>query len=362
MKVTHRWVSSLAFYLLALAATVQFSACEKEEDPCKDSGNRYSSGIFVVNEGAFSTGTGTVSFFDRANDTTFHEIFELENCGEQLGNILQSMTIHDGKAYLVVNNANKIVVVDADNFEKKGEITGLALPRYFLPISNQKALVSQWGADGLTGSVAVINLKNLTVEKTVPTGSGAEFMKQVGDLVYIANSGGLGRDSTVAVFDLGTETVTKKIVVGDNPHSLQVDKNGAIWVIGRGYSDWTDPNLNTPGKLVRIENDAPVFALELAGGGIHLLMEPSTGDRLFYLDGAFGGSIVEFEISQTALSPAALASGFFYSLGYDSVSDWLLAGDAKDFNSSGEVKAFDLQGVEKKTIPAGIIPGGFWAE
>ena len=45
---------------------------------------------------------------------------------------------------------------------------------------------------------------------------------------------------------------------------------------------------------------------------------------------------------------------------FDSISDDLIASDAKDFASTGQVFTFDTNGDLVQTIEAGIIPGGFW--
>ena len=76
------------------------------------------------------------------------------------------MTEHNDKYYIVVNNSSKIEIVNKTDFVSTGVIEGLAQPRYFLGIDNQKAYVSQWGANGLDGSLAIIDLSDNSVTKT----------------------------------------------------------------------------------------------------------------------------------------------------------------------------------------------------
>ena len=48
--------------------------------------------------------------------------------------------------------------------------------KYFLPVSNTVAYVSQWGKDGLNGSLARIDLATNKVVKVIPVGTGPEKM------------------------------------------------------------------------------------------------------------------------------------------------------------------------------------------
>jgi hypothetical protein len=346
--------------LLCTFSLFQIFAC-KDDDGATPS-TSYENGIFITNEGPFQNGSGTVTFYDRETGETSQQIFEAANAGKQVGNILQSLHMHNGKAYLVVNNAGKVIVTDARTFVQSGEVSGLGLPRYFLPVSGVKAFISQWGNDGLTGSVAVLNLNTLTIEKTIPTGTAAERMLVHNGKVFVTNTYGfLGRDSSVAVVDIAAEKVEKKIVVGDNPNAIQLDKNGAIWVVCAGHvEDFTNPNnpLNTPGRLVKIVNESVAASYLLPGSGSNLVID-SNKERLFYL---VDGAVYDFSISQNSLNAQPFASGYFYALGFDPEEVRLLASDAKDFQSNGEIKVFSLDGTVHHSIPAGIIPGGFWVD
>lgn len=367
-KKTHP-MSGLCKISILLFSLVFLIACNKENDTPTSSTAIYKAGIYIANEGPFQNGSGTVTYWDKESGTVSQRIFESANNGEQVGNILQSLyfafpaTVSDEvrqKVFLVVNNANKVVIADKDTFKKQGEITGLALPRFLQVISSEKAVVTQWGNDGVSGSLAVINLKTNQVEKTIPTGSGAEGMLYLGsDQLLVANSGGWGRDSTLAYVNLATGTVTSKIVVGDNPVAIRPGKSGELWVICRGHTeDYTNPDnpLNTKGRLIKIENNVVSLSLELKGSGTQLSMDLDN-NQLFYLD---GGQIYRFVLSQNQLEDQPFVNGYFYSIYFDPESANLLASDPKDFASDGEVVVFNRQGDIRRIIPAGIVPGHIW--
>ncbi|TAK36056.1 MAG: hypothetical protein EPO28_13815 [Saprospiraceae bacterium] len=349
----------LSAVALAFFGVVLFSAC-KNDNP-KPSG-KFDSGVFITNEGPFQNGSGTLTFWNRTTGETQQQVYQNANHGEALGNIVQYMTIVNGQAYIVVNNAGKVVIADATNMQKTGEITGLFKPRYILPVNSDFAFVSQWGADGISGSVAIVDLSTNSVAEVIPVGSGAEHMLIKGNEMYVLNAGGFGRDSTISIIDLTTRKVTQKIVVGDNPNSYSVDKNGFIWVACTGYTeDFSDPNnpLNTKGRLVKIDDKTVVASYELPNGAGKLIIN-TDGSNLFYLDNQNGGNIFAFDITQTSLSAAPFIAGSFYALAYDGFESALLASDAGDFASNGKVVFFDKDGNEIRTVDAGIIPGGFW--
>ena len=102
--------NKITFLFVVIVAFTLVVSCKKEETDIHK--GAFSDGIFIVNEGTFQTGTGTVTFFKPDSNLTQQDIFAAVN-GKPLGNIAQSMTIYNGKAYIVVNNADKVEIVDA---------------------------------------------------------------------------------------------------------------------------------------------------------------------------------------------------------------------------------------------------------
>ena len=152
------------FFFLVSGTLFFLSSCKKDTVEPNENPT-YENGAFIINEGPFQNGSGTLSFYSRQSGEISNDIYQNANEKVQLGNIVHSMTIHNDLAYIVVNNSNKIIIANAKNLENVGEITGFELPRYFLPIDDNKAFVSQWGADGVTGSIKVIDLQTNTYFK-----------------------------------------------------------------------------------------------------------------------------------------------------------------------------------------------------
>lgn len=99
-------------------------------------------GLFIVNEGMFQYGNATLSYYDPETKTVENEVFHRANAFK-LGDVAQSMTLHNGVGWIAVNNSHVVFAVDPDTFREVGRITNLTSPRYIHFVSEEKAYVTQ---------------------------------------------------------------------------------------------------------------------------------------------------------------------------------------------------------------------------
>ena len=126
-------------------------------------------GLFIANEGNFQYGNASLSFYDIASGTVENEVFIRAN-GQKLGDVAQSMTMHDGTLWIVVNNSHVIFAVDPVTFKEKGRITGFTSPRYIHFISDEKAYVTQlWD-----NRIFIVNPKRYEITGYIDTGMSNE--------------------------------------------------------------------------------------------------------------------------------------------------------------------------------------------
>ncbi len=343
---------------IALATTLV--SCKKKKTEAVTPVVSYESGVLVVNEGPFGSGTGTVSHYNKNSQVVTNDIFQLTN-QFPLGNIVQSINFINGKGYIVVNNTNKIIIVEQNDFKYTGTITGFASPRTILQIDNDKAYVTEWGSGGF-GKINILNLSTNTISGSIAIQrSGPENMLKKGNLVYVTCKGGYGADSVVTVINSSTDAIVTNITVGANPDDIKEDINGDIWILcaGKYKSDYS--SLEIPGSLAKINptNNAVTTSFSFSSiysqpAGLEL---NSAKDKLYF---NYDGGINSQSITTTSLDNTILVARNFYSLGIDPTTNIIYAGDAGNYSSEGKVIRYSSNGLKIDSLNVGIIPGSFY--
>src|SRR5258706_8321587 len=191
--------------LIALAISFSIVSCTKSSDPVK---GKYQTGTLIVNEGAFGSANGDVTYYNVSSTLLEQTIFKNVN-GTFAGDVLQSITIDGDNGYLVLNGSNKIEIIDDNTFKSKSIFTDKLLdkPRY-LQVINGKAYISVWGPYdanfSLTGSyVLVVDVKTLQVVTSIATDAGVENLLYNGKYLFASNYN-FGSSSTVSIIDPST--------------------------------------------------------------------------------------------------------------------------------------------------------------
>ena len=320
---------------------------------------QYENGFLIANEGPFQSGTGTVSFFDYSTNTVSNEVFQTVN-NRPLGNILQSVSVHNREIFMVVNNAGKVEVADAETFESTATVDNLGLPRYFLGVNENKGYVSLW-EDGFGGKLAVIDLNTFTVSNEITTalGPGRMLLHSNGQ-IYVACSGGFSTDNKVSVINPTTDALIEDILVGSAPSGIAEDANGKIWVLcgGKYKSDFS--GLEESGSLYKIDASnntvESMFSFNDFQSRPGNLVMDGDGENIFY---TFAGGVYKMNISASELPANALFNGSFYGIGFDPESGYLIGSDAGDFASEGTIHRYNSENGQKiDDFTVGIIPNG----
>jgi YVTN family beta-propeller protein len=338
---------------LLLISAILFSACDEESDR---RAGQFAGKVFVVNEGNFNEADGTISAIDPSTASVTHDVFGSVNNGRALGDVVQSMTLHADRGYIVVNNSNKIEVVDANSFESLYAIEGLALPRYLI-VSDGKGYVTEWVSFSDPGRVSVIDLSSHSVTGSVDVGYGAEDLIVVNDKIFVSNSFA----NSVSVVDTETLTVRSTIEVGNSPASFLLDKDGKLWVICQGGFD---PAFNPldDGKLVQIDpvTNSVLKTIDLnqnvSGKGA---LDPAKANIFYYA----GQAIYKVGIAATE-KPASpfisepMSTGF-YGIGVDPRTGILYVSDASAFATNGKTFRYSSDGELIDIVSTDRGPNGF---
>jgi hypothetical protein len=342
--------------LYFLAFLVIFVSCKKEDD--HEPGEIWKDSVFITNEGPFAGGTGTVLAYNRETGEVSEDLFEPAN-GHPLGNVVQSLAIHNDLVWIAVNNSNLIEVVGLEDFKSVATIENVTLPRYMV-FTNDHAYVSCWD-----NTVKEINLADFTVEQSLPAGTGPDEMVIFGDELFVVNSGGFGVDSSISILSTNDQEHYGLLHLGHRPAGIARDFNDNIWVLcsGKGWNGFPAPG-DTPGKLICIDPDTKqiLTELEFADAGNHpdqLIINEDRNTLYFaYPDGIYAVSVSNPQLASIPFIPSAT---MYYALGYDPVTDMIFASDPIDYAQDGRIYRFNsADGSAVDSFGAGIIPGSFW--
>ncbi|MES2629678.1 MAG: YncE family protein [Bacteroidota bacterium] len=337
--------------LLFLLFTVSLTSCLKDKPPVVQTtllpGSSGSEGVFIVNEGTFNFGNAGISYYRFSDGAVSEDLFKTAN-NRKLGDVCQSMTRHNGKLYVVVNNSQKIEVVDPVSFVSQGQIKGLLSPRYFLGVSINKAYVS----DFKSGKVSVVDLITNTVSKTISCPGWTEEMALAYGKAYITNY----YSNYLYVIDTRTDLLTDSINVGYGGTSIVQDKFGKLWVAVSGNSD-----AGENGKLVVIDpsDDKVEQSLPFASGRPSNLFLNAGSDTLYYLD----KHVWKMPVSSVSLptSPVVNTNGkTAYGFGVNPANGEIYVADALDYVQRGLVYRYSPAGNLISSFKVGYIPSRFY--
>jgi hypothetical protein len=340
--------------LLSLSSLLFGQACKNNKSDTIIA--QFTNGVYVINEGPYLNGNGSISYYDNGNKNVIKDVFYNFN-KFYLGNVVQSMEVGSNQNHIVVNNSNNVSVVDANDFQYQYSITGLKLPRYFKKIDNQKAYITQWGDS--TGAIKVFDFATKTITKTIWLAKGAENMTLLGNRMYVTCNGGLGQEDKLAVVDIDKDSLLALLPVGPNPNGIAVDASNYIWVLCSGQYDTSFTFLKKPGRLIRINTFTNAIDQTINFSSIYSQpsnMQINAAKNMLYFN--YDGHVMAKSINDATIG-TAIINRYFYGLGVDPKTNNIYGADAKDYSSNGQVIRYTPAGVAIDSFGVGVLPNGF---
>lgn len=337
--------------LSVIVLAVMMSYCSKEPNPVVEGvGNSYLSGkgVFILNEGNFRAGNGSLSFFSYDSLKVFNHVFTDVN-KRPLGDIPYSMNLYNGKAFIVVNNSGRIEVANGKDLVSIATIDGIISPRFLSVINETKAYVTSLYSDSLT----VLNLTSNTISGYINLKRTSESIVLVQTEAYVANwTGG----NKIMVINTVNDQVADSIDVGYEPESMAIDKNEILWVLCNG--GWKrDHFAELTGIDTRTHNIWKRYTFSSICDSPVCLQTDSKGEVLFFLmNGVRRMNINAVQLPSEVFIPDP-GSGF-YKMGVNPFNDEIFVTDAADYIQKGTVLRYSKEGALLSEMQADIIPGG----
>ena len=183
--------------------------------------------IFIACEGNYGASNGSVYMIN-----SLGEIDSIPN----LGDVVQSVEVHDNKLFVLVNNSHKLHVFDIDT-------EGLSLPGIEIDldgsspremvVDGERLYFTNWN----TKDVKYLDLFNYKIEKLVDINGLPEgIIKQGKDLFIAVNMNeDYSSSDKVIRYDITKNNIEEIITVGDGP--LDLEFNNDELYISRTYYD-----------------------------------------------------------------------------------------------------------------------------
>lgn len=337
-------------YLITTLLVLLLSSCRKDKPPKETEQSIQiiqNGGVYITNEGNFQYGNATVSYYDIASETAIEDLFQPAN-HTALGDVCQSMYLFNNKAYIVLNNSEKIEVVNPTTFISIGTISGFTSPRYFLPVSNDKAYVT----DIYSGKISIVNLNSQSISGAIPCQGATEELVLAYGKAFVTNT----KRNYVYVIDTDGDIMTDSVLVSYGSNSIVEDKNGKLWVLCEGKS-------GIPAGLHRFN---PIngeveqsFQFSNPSDRPWRLQINGSNDTLYFLNkGVFQMAITADNLPESPL--IATDGRMLYALGVDPQSGTIYLSDAIDYVQRGRIYRYLPNGSLIGSFLAGTIPNGFY--
>jgi YVTN family beta-propeller protein len=340
-------------YLLLLSILPFLNACTDDTPEPAEGEPVYRNGILVVNQGNFSSADGSLDFYDPAEEVHTINVYQKAN-QEPIGGIIEDVAFHAGKAIIISNAADKVIIADENSLVEVATIEDaeLATPRYFAG-SGSKGYISVWGPYeddwSLQNSrVAVLDLSSNTLASTIEVPAGPEGIVSIGNKVFVANS----FTDTISVIDTQTDALIKKIKTHPSPSHFAVDANGQLWVVyGSGYIARINPFTYEEEKTIEISDKSLSGKIQLVGNTLYF--HTSQWDESYT-----NTSNAIYKVDITAASPEAalvLEKENMRTFRVDAENGNIYGGISLGAES-GTIVVFDQQGQETGNFAAGKFP------
>ncbi|TSA27427.1 MAG: hypothetical protein D4R67_06070 [Bacteroidetes bacterium] len=343
---------------------ILISSCSKEPvrqtipDPVPppDDSATYANGFFIINEGNFNWGNASITFVENDTGIAYQQIFQQVN-HRPLGDVAQSMKVMNDRGYIVVNNSNRVEVVDLGQFKTIKSIGGFNSPRYLEFIDSTKAYVTNLYKD-----ICVLDLTTLTITKTIVTPEWTEGMISYSHYMFVTCIGRFSepcskRKAKLFIIDTRVDEIVDSIQTSTEPVGIVIDKKLKMWVLcSGGWDQYEHP------FLLRINPDLRQVekAFTIPGTGVpsRLNINPS-GDTLYYLNGGiFQMAVSDADLPSQPLIPAG--GHLFYGLAIHPGNGSIFATDAIDYVQDGMAFQFSSSnGALLRSWATGRIPSFF---
>ncbi|MGL6039544.1 MAG: YncE family protein [Soonwooa sp.] len=340
MKIKNLITGLFAVSLLSV------TACKDDNDIIVEHG-AYENGVLISAEGALNSNQAEVSFITSDLSKVSENIYSSTNA-QNLGDVLQTIGAKDDKVYLVVNNSNKIEVVNRYSFKKMATISAevnqprdIAFSDNYIYVTNDKYLGDKY--------VAVYNASDFSFIKKISFTDAAQDIAVVDGKAFVQNASyGVGKNISVINTKTNNLDTTLSLPKGDIQKTIAY-KNRVYTIT----SDGVDSYIYTIDATATIANTLRLTGVPYA---TNLVIDNDN----YYFSSNNQVYAMPLSSSSPKLLFAASESPYGTLYGFNVIDGKIFTSNAGDFASPSEITVYSITGSKLKTFNGGIGVGGFY--
>ncbi len=342
-KNTHKTLATIT-----LAAFMLGSCTKTETTPAQP----YDDGVIVVNEGNFNDNNGSLSLVARNSKSATVDIFQKENTRSLAGS-LAGYTEVDEKGIILVDNStagkDMIEIVNARTFKSIATIKDdIENPREAAKVGTNKIYVTCWGTNSdfsfKTSYIAVVDLTTNKVTKKIPLGTDCESVTVVGTNAIVGTI--YNNRKNISVVDTQKDEITASVEVGPNPGSFVVDAANKIWMLAGKEIILFNPTT----KMV--ESKLKAGTADKTPNSLSISKDKKT---LYY---NYNSEVVSLNIADG--STKTFIKRKFNAVGFDDESNQVYTTLIPSYKQAGFIFRYQTNGTLIDSVKVEIAPVGFF--
>lgn len=324
-------ITKLLTVLFAVVLLFNMSSCTSDSAEFEISPITYQNGYFISNEGNFNSQGAKVTFLTRDLSLKQDDVYGYNNNKEILGDVLQTIGLNGNKAYLVINNSNKIVVVDRYTFKKLGVITNQIDNPRGIAFANDFIYVSNLNFSTNATSVTKYKASDYSFVSKITMTGGADKAVEAGGNIFVQNATS-GYGNMITYINTSNDSKTELTVPNGKINST-ISYKSNVYTISSTATDSYIYKISGTGAMT------PVVTLTGIPSATNLQID---NDKIYFSSAnkVYTTSLATPTVPASPLLTAADGGPYFTLYGFNVIDGRIFASDVKQFTQESEMTVY----------------------
>jgi hypothetical protein len=324
-------ITKLLTVLFAVVLLFNISSCSSDSAEFEMSPITYQNGYFISNEGTLNSQGAKVTFLTRDLSLKQDDVYGYNNNKDILGDVLQTIGLNGNKAYLVINNSNKIVVVDRYTFKRLAVISdqidnprGITFTNDFIYVSNTNFIAH-------TQSVTKYKTSDYSFVSKINMTEVSDKAVEAGGNVFVQNASS-GYGNKITYINTSNDTKTE-IAIPNGQIGNTISYKSNVYTISSTAAESYIYKISSTGTLT------PVITLTGIPNATNLQID---NDKIYFSSAnkVYTTSLATPTVPASPLLTAADGGPYLTLYGFNVIDGRIFASDVKKFTENSEMVVY----------------------